>query len=191
MCLAEVAVEARRGGGHHHPAILLLAHDRPGGQERFHRAHQVHLDHRLEVGELHLAEGLVAQDAGVGDQDVQPAEGVDRAFHQIGRARVIGHRAAVGDRLAARRLDLGHHGVGRGRGAARAIQRRAQIVDHHLGAPSGQLQRVLAAQAPARSGDDGDLAVETDIGHWRAPFVLGVSEAAGERPSSSRNPTNA
>ncbi len=129
----------------------------------------MHLDHRLEVGERHLAEGLVTQDAGVGDQDVEPAEAVDGPFHQVGGARVVGDRAAVGHGLAPRGLDLGHHLIGRRRGSTRAVQRRPEVIDHHLGAPAGQFQGVLASETAPGSGDDGDLAVEADVRHGALP----------------------
>ena len=52
--------------------------------------------------------------------------------------------------------------------AAGAVHRAAQIVDHHLGAAPGEIERMRAPQAAARAGDDGDLAVETD-GHAKSP----------------------
>ena len=53
-----------------------------------------------------FAKDLVAQDAGVGDQDVDAAPGVHGVLDHLGDAGVVGHRRAVGDGFAAERLDL-------------------------------------------------------------------------------------
>jgi hypothetical protein len=120
----------------------------------------MHRHHRLEILQLHLAEALVAQDAGIGDQDVDAAERVHGLLDQIGHTGVIGDRAAIGDGFAAGGLDLGHHFFRRFGIAAAAVQRSTQIVDHNLGAAPRQLQRMTAAQSAASPGDDGDLACE-------------------------------
>ena len=78
-----------------------------------HRAHQVHVHHGLEIRDLHLGEALVAQDAGIGDQDVDAAQGVHGLLDHVGDAGVVGDGGAVGDRLAAGRLDLVDHLCGR------------------------------------------------------------------------------
>ena len=57
------------------------------------------------------------------------------------------------------------HGLGRADVAALAAQRAAEVVDDDAGAPAGQLQGVLAAEATSGTGDDGDLAVEADVCH--------------------------
>ena len=72
----------------------------------------------------------------------------------------VGDVVAVGDGLAAHGLDLVDDLLGRAR------RRRpspsivaAEVVDHDLGALGGELERVLAADAAARAGDDGHPAV--------------------------------
>lgn len=66
----------------------------------------------IEVVVGHLPEDLVAQNAGVGDEDVQSAEVVDRCFHEgfsrLGRA----DRRDDGDRSSALSDDLGNYLVG-------------------------------------------------------------------------------
>jgi hypothetical protein len=42
--------------------------------------------------------------------------------------------------------------------------RAADVVDHHPCAAGGKQQRVLLAELVAGTGDDGDLAVESEIG---------------------------
>ena len=69
---------------------------------RLHGAHQMHVHHRVEVVHLHLGEALVAQDAGVGDQDVDAAPGVHRLLDHMLDAGIVGDGGAVGDGLATR-----------------------------------------------------------------------------------------
>ena len=77
----------------------------------------------------------------------------------------VGDVGAVGDRLAAHRLDLGHDLARPGPSQAPSpAPRRAEVVDDDLGALAGELERVLAAQAAAGAGDDRDAAL-TDAGH--------------------------
>jgi hypothetical protein len=143
--LAEVAVQARRGGGHDDAAVGLGAHDLPHRLGTDGGAHQVHVHHQSEIVHRHLGEALVAQDAGVVDQDVDPAPGLHRRIdHRLDRVH-IGHRPGRRHRLTARRDDLVNH----------ALRRRlGQIIDHDPRALRGQIQRVTAAQTPARTRHD-------------------------------------
>ena len=102
----------------------------------------------------------VAQDAGVVDEHVQVAERVDRLLHEALRAVPVGDVLAVDDRLAAQRLDLVDHLHRRARVAAVAVHVAAEIVDDDLGALAREQQRVLAAEAAPRAGDDRDPSVE-------------------------------
>ncbi len=76
----------------------------------------------------------------------------------------VGNRIVVRHRLAAGRLDLGHHLVGHRVLTAAPVHRAARIVHHHLGAAARQQHGVRAAEAGTGAGDDGDAVVETD-GH--------------------------
>ena len=89
---------------------------------------------------------------GVVDQRVEPAPGVDGAVAtRAARGVVLGAVAGVEHRLAAGRRDLVDDGLpGLG----------VQLVDHHAGTLAGQLDRLAAADAAARAGDDRDLAVQ-------------------------------
>jgi hypothetical protein len=120
----------------------------------------VHVQHQPEVRQVHLGEGLVAQDAGVVHQDVDASPAAHRVGHHGLHRGLVGDRGAVGHRGAAGRLDLSHHRFGGGEGLA--LGRAAEVVDHDPRSPRGQCQRMLSAQAPARAGDDGHLAVESD-----------------------------
>jgi len=164
--LAEVAVEARRRGRHHDAAVALLAHRLPHGLGADRRAHQVDVDHQAEVGQVHLGEALVAQDAGVADQDVDPAPyGLGPRDHGADGG-LVGHRGGDPDRLAPGGDDLGGHAVGGLLG---------QVVDRHLGALAGQVQRMGAAQAAARTGYDRDASLQQHrivSPTWRTPVRI-------------------
>jgi hypothetical protein len=56
------------------------------------RAHQVDVDHQPEVVEAHLGEALVAQDAGVVDQDVDPAPARHDLIDHRGDGGLVGDR---------------------------------------------------------------------------------------------------
>ncbi len=106
----------------------------------------------------------VADEPGVVDQDVETAEGVDRLLHHRRGLLEVGDVGAVGDGLAAERLDLGDDLVRDLGGRALAGARGAEVVDDDLGALAGELERVRAADAPAGAGDDRDASFEQ--GHW-------------------------
>ena len=89
--LAEIAVKPGGGGGDHDAAILLIAHDLPDGLGRFHRAHHMHRHHGVEILDLHFGEALVAQDAGIGDQNVDPAPLIHGLLDEVGNTGVVGH----------------------------------------------------------------------------------------------------
>ena len=64
------------------PPVALLAHAGRRGAGAGERAAQVHVDHGVEVVVGHLPQHAVAQDAGVGDHDVEAAERVDGGCDQ-------------------------------------------------------------------------------------------------------------
>ena len=71
-------------------------------------------------------------------------------------------------RPLATRIFLDHRERGGRRGAI-AVERAAQVVHHHPGATHCQRQRMLAAQAAARTGDQGHAAIESHRHLFRFP----------------------
>ena len=101
----------------------------------------------------------VAGDAGVVDEDVEPAELVDGLLHHAPGAFEVGDVLVVRGRLAAALANEIDGEVGVLAGAL-ALEAGAEIVDEDLGALLGQLERVTAADAVARAGHDRHPAVE-------------------------------
>ena len=117
---------------------------------------EVHLDHRVPLRLAHVGEHAVAQDAGVVDEDVEAAEGVDGGLHEALGAVPVADVVGVGDGLAAHGLHLVDHLLGRAGVVALAVHRAAEVVDHDLGAVVGEEERVLAADPPPGARDDRD-----------------------------------
>ncbi len=118
----------------------------------------------LPVRPAHLVEDDVAQDAGIVDQDVDTAEGFERALHDgVGILR-LGDRQRRGDGFAAGRLDRRHGVLRRAGVGAGAIEPGADVADHDARAFGGEQQRDAAADTAPGAGDDGGFAGD-DGGH--------------------------
>jgi hypothetical protein len=162
--LAEVATLAgRRGHQQQAPALPLLAHAAHGRAGTGEGAAQVGVDDGVEVLVAHVPQHAVAQDAGIGAQDVEPAPGVDgladQAIGRFGRA----HRHDLVHRLAPLGQDGGDGGLGRG---------GIDVVDHDAGSGAGQGLREGQSEAAATAGDDGHLAAQADGFRWMVHVVL-------------------
>ena len=96
----------------------------------------------------------VAHDPGIVDHHVEVTEGFQRGIDDpLGRVPV-GDVLVVGDRLAPGGADFLYHGIG-GRGVAPfAVQRGADVVDHHVGPFRAKGQGIGPAQAAGGAGDD-------------------------------------
>jgi hypothetical protein len=129
----------------------------PGGDEV---TLQVDVDDRVPVGLGHVDQDPVPQDAGVVDQDVEVAEGLDGGVDQPLAALPVADVVGVGHRLAAGGGDLVHHLLGRRPVVPRPVHRAAQVVDHH----AWPLRPRRAGRAPADAatgpGDDRDASVQ-------------------------------
>ena len=128
---------------------------------------------------LMLIEHAVAQDAGVVDEDVEAPEGVDRRVDEVLGALPVGDVVGVGDRLAARCLDLGDDVVRRALIGASALVRAAAVVDHDLGALGSEEQGMFAPEPTSGSGDDRHAADQgshgREVNRSRAPPPTGPS----------------
>lgn len=114
------------------------------------------LDDRVPFAFRHVDEHPIAQDAGVVHDHVEAAEDVDRVPDDPLGSLPVAHVVRVRDGLAARRDDLRNDLRRRALGCTRAVARAAEVVNHHPRAVRRQHERVLATDAAAAAGDDGD-----------------------------------
>ncbi len=126
---------------------------------------QVHGYDRVPVVLRHGEHHPVPQDAGVVDDYVETAPGVDCLLDHLAGRGEVGHVAAVDHCLAAHCLDVVHDLLGRGEVCATAGLVASEVVDDDPCALLGEHQRVLPAYAAACTGDDCDAAL-THLAHW-------------------------
>jgi hypothetical protein len=120
-------------------------------------------DHGIPLVLGHVHEHPVAEDSGVVDEDVEPAELVDRLPHEALRPGEAGDVLAIRRRLAARGADLLHDLLRGARVRSLAGEPGAEVVDHELRSGPGEGERVRAADPAPGARDDRDLAAQ--IGH--------------------------
>ena len=101
--MSKAAEEACCTGRADNTTILLLPEVRPCGSRALVCSHDVYLHHQVPILVFHVLEADVAQDAGVVDEDVNPAERLDRGLDDL---VAVLDRVVVRDGLAASRCDL-------------------------------------------------------------------------------------
>ena len=112
-------------------------------------ATEVDVDDRVEVVVAHLPQHRVAEDAGVGDEDVESAVRVDGRPHELLRGLGGPDRGDDRDGDPAGGLDGGDRlrgGLG------------IDVVHDDRGTSSSELLGIREPEATARAGDDGDFA---------------------------------
>jgi hypothetical protein len=127
----------------------------------------MHLKHQIEVGHVHLGEALVAQDAGIVDQDMNAAPSFLCLGNHFDHLFKFGDAAAIGHGLAASSLDF-FNNLRRRVGRAGAVTCTAQIVYDHLGTALGQFQSIGLTQSAACTGHNSDFVFKAD-GHFLSP----------------------
>ena len=144
----------------HISAGILLAEWAGHRAAHVERAVEMHIDHVRPVRPAHLVEDDVAQNAGVVDQDVDAAEGVERGLDdQVGVLR-LGDGERRCDCFAAGLLD-GRDRSCAGLSSVPAPCRLAPMSQTTTRAPFGREHLGDgAADAAPGAGDDGDLAFD-------------------------------
>jgi hypothetical protein len=167
--LTEVADQAGSRGGVDDPAGEFLAGIRPAPPVPCRVVHEqpgaahVHPHDQVEVSRRHVPDHLVARDAGIVDQDVQPAEFRYRPVDQGRTLVVVGNVAVVGHGDATSLADQRDYLVGI-LARALAVDAGTQVVDHDLRAVPGEFQRMAPTDAMTGPGDYRDLVLE-ESGH--------------------------
>src|ERR1700730_3918293 len=90
----------------HEQSALLLAEQPRRRMRDIERSHQMHLDDGFEGVDAHAMEDGVAQDAGVVDDAVELAEGVDRGFDDLAGGDGFGNSLEIRHRRAAALFDF-------------------------------------------------------------------------------------
>ena len=106
VCLAEIAEQTGRGRGHENTAIGLLAHGFPSCLGDIGRTVEVNVNDEFEIVHRHFGEGLVAQNAGVVDDDMHAAPLLLRVGDHLFHLVEFGDRTAVRNRFAAGLFDF-------------------------------------------------------------------------------------
>ena len=101
--MSKAAEEACRTGRADHTTVLLLPEMWPRSSCALVCSLDVYLHHQVPVLVFHVLEANVAQDAGIVDEDINPAEGLDRGLDDL---VAILDGVVVCDGLAASRCDL-------------------------------------------------------------------------------------
>jgi hypothetical protein len=107
----------------------------------------MHVHHQPEIRDAHLREGLVAQNAGVVDEDIDAAPGRHHAFDHGRDTSLVGDRRGRCNRFSASRNDF----IGNARCGC-----LIHIVDDDLGALSRQQQRMSSTQPATSARNDRD-----------------------------------
>jgi hypothetical protein len=126
----------------------------------------MHVQHLREIDDFHLGKGFVAQDAGIGTQEINATPLLGGAIDHCLHLLEVGHIGAIGHCHAARFSDFLDHGFGRRERTAAAVARAAKIVHDDFRAPACEAMRMRAAKTIARAGHDGDASVKPDCHDW-------------------------
>jgi len=114
----------------------------------------VDTDDGVPLALFHVESHAVAQNAGVVDEDVEAAEGVDGLLDEVFGPLPVRDVVEVRSGLAAEGLDLLDNLTGRAVVRPRAVPLTAQVVDDDLRALTRELERVSASDSASRTGDD-------------------------------------
>ena len=129
---------------------------------------QVHRQHRVQFFLTHIEDHAVAQDAGVVDDDIEPAEGIDGLLDHLLAGGEVGHVGVVGGRLAAGLLDLRDDLLCRRLLAAFAGGCAAEVVDDDGRAFRREQQRLALTDTAAGARHDRHAVLQS-ISQWSPP----------------------
>src|SRR5580692_4232535 len=121
---------------------------------------------RIEVFLRHLLQGRCANDAGVMDENVDPAIVVHRRLNDRASTFRRGYRRSSGDSFASGGSDLPRHLL-RGTGVeAFAREAAPGVIDNDSCPPRREEQGIGVSQPSARAGDDSCTILESQLWQW-------------------------
>src|ERR1700678_1981458 len=156
----------------HIAAGLLLAEGRRAGAAHDEAAVEVNVDNVGPVGPAHAMKNAIAQDAGIVDQNVDAAEGIERRLHDLVAIGRLADRQRRGDRFAAGLFYFLDYRLRRPRVSAGTFKACADVANHNAGTLLRHQYRDGAADAAPGSGHDSDFAFH-NARHQLPPDLLG------------------
>ena len=156
--------------------LLLLVHLAQRGARGEERAVEMDRQQLLPFGEFEVDERRDDLDAGIADQNVKRAEGLDHFGGADVHLFFVGDIHGDADGTLAARIDLPGSGIGR---------LLTEVGDGDLGAFSGEQDGDFLADSTGRTGDDRDFVLET---HGTVLSSIGPSFSG---PSSHARPCRA
>ena len=115
---------------------------------------QMHMHRRIPFFQSGGYEHAVAHDAGIVDDDMQVAKGIQRRINNAFCCIPIGNVFIIGDRVSTRRLDFFDNGVCRRCVAAFAVERGADVIDDDVRTLRTKGERIGTPQPARRACDD-------------------------------------
>ena len=131
----------------------------------------MHLHHQVPLFLGHVIHHLVAENAGVVDQYIQPAEAVHGGLDDVLAAGYGSHRVIVGYGFPTLLLDFGYHLIRCRRGRAGTGNSSSQVIDYYPGALGCQRQRFTPADAAAGARHHSYFAFQS-IAHFICSFLF-------------------
>ena len=129
----------------------------------------MNVDHLAEIVWSHLAERLVAQNTGIGDQKIDAAPFFRSPSHHPLDLLVVRDIGAVGHRFATSLADFLDHRVGGAHGTTTAVARTTKVVHYDPSATGRQAERMRTSEASTGAGHNCNPLIKSN-GHQRRSF---------------------
>jgi hypothetical protein len=133
-------------------------------------AHEVHINNRFKIGLTHFFERRTAHIAGVVDQRIDPAPGVDRSLDDSLAAFGCGNLCDAGNRLTTCRLNFTHDFSSDTGICITTGHTATRIVHHDTCAKTGKQQRIGTAQPAPAAGHNHNAIIKPQLCHGSDPF---------------------
>jgi len=122
----------------------------------------MHFQNQIPVRLGHLGKADIAQDAGVIDNDIHRAKGIQCGLDDT---LAMFNRVIIGDCFTAECLDLFHHLVGSRRGLAAPGSGTTEIIHYYLCTETAEQQGMGTTQTTTGPGHDRNTTIKTQLAH--------------------------